>query len=83
MISGHGDIETAASAIKRGAYDFIEKPFKADRLLLAAERAFLKFAAQTRGGVMRSPQAASASRLIAGAFWFLTFSSKAVAYDAA
>ena len=38
-ISGHGNIETAASAIKRGAYDFIEKPFKADRLLLAAERA--------------------------------------------
>jgi DNA-binding NtrC family response regulator len=39
MISGHGNIETAASAIKRGAYDFIEKPFKADRLLLVAERA--------------------------------------------
>jgi len=34
MISGHGNIETAVSAIKRGAYDFIEKPFKADRLLL-------------------------------------------------
>ena len=27
MISGHGNIETAVSAIKRGAYDFIEKPF--------------------------------------------------------
>ncbi|MEQ8481400.1 MAG: sigma-54 dependent transcriptional regulator [Hoeflea sp.] len=39
MISGHGNIETAVSAIKRGAYDFIEKPFKADRLLLVAERA--------------------------------------------
>lgn len=39
MISGHGNIETAVSAIQRGAYDFIEKPFKADRLLLAAERA--------------------------------------------
>src|ERR1700753_4136632 len=38
MISGHGNIETAVSAIKRGAYDFIEKPFKADRLLLVAER---------------------------------------------
>ena len=38
MISGHGNIETAVSAIKRGAYDFIEKPFKADRLMLAAER---------------------------------------------
>jgi two-component system nitrogen regulation response regulator NtrX len=39
MISGHGTIETAVSAIKMGAYDFIEKPFKADRLLLMIERA--------------------------------------------
>src|SRR5262245_19030927 len=39
MISGHGNIETAVSAIKRGAYDFIEKPFKADRLVLVADRA--------------------------------------------
>ena len=39
MISGHGNIETAVSAIKFGAYDFIEKPFKADRLVLVAERA--------------------------------------------
>ena len=39
MISGHGNIETAVSAIKRGAYDFIEKPFKADRLILVAARA--------------------------------------------
>lgn len=39
MISGHGNIETAVAAIKHGAYDFIEKPFKADRLLLVTERA--------------------------------------------
>src|ERR1700722_10777665 len=39
MISGHGNIETAVSAIKRGAYDFLEKPFKADRLLVVVERA--------------------------------------------
>jgi two-component system nitrogen regulation response regulator NtrX len=39
MISGHGTIDTAVSAIKSGAYDFIEKPFKADRLLLVVERA--------------------------------------------
>ncbi|NBN62123.1 response regulator [Microvirga tunisiensis] len=39
IISGHGNVETAVSAIKRGAYDYIEKPFKADRLLLITERA--------------------------------------------
>ena len=39
MISGHGNVETAVAAIKLGAYDFIEKPFKADRLVLVAERA--------------------------------------------
>ena len=39
MISGHGNIETAVAAIKHGAYDFIEKPFKADRLMLVADRA--------------------------------------------
>ena len=38
MISGHGNIETAVSAIKRGAYEFLEKPFKSDRLLLVVER---------------------------------------------
>ena len=39
MISGHGNIETAVSAIRAGAYDFIEKPFKADRLVLVTDRA--------------------------------------------
>ncbi|MDW8371117.1 MAG: response regulator, partial [Geminicoccaceae bacterium] len=39
MFSGHGTIETAVAAIKKGAYDFIEKPFKADRLILAVEHA--------------------------------------------
>ena len=39
VISGHGNIETAVAAIRRGAYYFIEKPFKADRLLHLIERA--------------------------------------------
>ncbi len=39
MISGHGNIETAVAAIRKGAYDFIEKPFKVDRLILVAQRA--------------------------------------------
>ncbi len=39
MISGHGTIEMAVQAIQQGAYDFIEKPFEADRLLLCMRRA--------------------------------------------
>ena len=39
IISGHGNIETAVTAIRRGAYDYIEKPFKADRLVLVTLRA--------------------------------------------
>lgn len=39
MISGHGNIETAVQAIQLGAYDFIEKPFNADRLILTIQRA--------------------------------------------
>ncbi len=39
MISGHGNIETAVTAIRMGAYDFIEKPFSEDRLLLVLKRA--------------------------------------------
>jgi two-component system nitrogen regulation response regulator NtrX len=39
VISGHGTIETAVSAIRKGAYDFVEKPFTADRLILVVQRA--------------------------------------------
>ena len=39
IISGHGTVETAVSAIRKGAYDYIVKPFKADKLLVTASRA--------------------------------------------
>lgn len=39
MISGHGNVETAVNAIKMGAYDYIEKPFSAERLVLIVKRA--------------------------------------------
>ena len=39
IISGHGNIETAVAAIKRGAYEYIEKPFNSDRLILVVNRA--------------------------------------------
>src|ERR1700685_3979694 len=47
MISGHGTIEMAVGAIQHGAYDFIEKPFQSDRLLLVVRRA-LEAAALSR-----------------------------------
>ena len=63
MISGHGNIETAVSAIKRGAYDFIEKPFKADRLVLVAERAL------ENSRLKREVTRAQAARADAGHRW--------------
>ena len=39
IISGHGNIEIAVAAIKQGAYDFIEKPFTTDQLLVVVKRA--------------------------------------------
>jgi two-component system nitrogen regulation response regulator NtrX len=39
MISGHGNLDTAVAAIRRGATDFIEKPFEAERLLMLVGRA--------------------------------------------
>ena len=47
MISGHGTIETAVSAIKKGAYDYIEKPLSLEKVVLAAQRA-LEFQALKR-----------------------------------
>jgi DNA-binding NtrC family response regulator len=60
MISGHGNVETAVAAIKRGAYDFIEKPFKSDRLLLVAERALetFKLKREVRELRIRAPKSA-------------------------
>ncbi len=56
MISGHGTIDTAVEATKRGAFDFLEKPLDQDRLLLcvrnALERAALKTEAQTLRGAL-------------------------------
>ena len=39
MISGHGDLDTAVLAVKKGAYDFLQKPFAADRVLLSIKNA--------------------------------------------
>ncbi|QIK41162.1 sigma-54-dependent transcriptional regulator [Pontivivens nitratireducens] len=39
IISGHGNVEIAVAAVKQGAYDFIEKPFNIDKLLMTVNRA--------------------------------------------
>ncbi|MDH5187502.1 MAG: sigma-54 dependent transcriptional regulator [Rhodospirillaceae bacterium] len=39
MMSGHGTVETAVKAIKHGAFDFIEKPFKSNHMIVLVERA--------------------------------------------
>jgi two-component system nitrogen regulation response regulator NtrX len=70
MISGHGNIETAVTAIKNGAYDFIEKPFKADRLLLTIERALE--AARLRREVEELKQRAGAEGELIGASQAIT-----------
>lgn len=56
MISGHGTIETAVDAIKKGAYDFIEKPFKSDRLLLMIRRALENAALQRENISLKKTQ---------------------------
>lgn len=63
MISGHGTIETAVKAIRMGAYDFIEKPFKTDRLLLMVARA-LEAAALRRENTALKQQQESPLELI-------------------
>ncbi|MFK7840362.1 MAG: sigma-54-dependent transcriptional regulator [Bdellovibrionales bacterium] len=54
MISGHGTIETAVNAIKKGAYDFIEKPFKSDRLLLMIKRGLEAASLQQENNQLKS-----------------------------
>ena len=63
LISGHGNIETAVSALQRGAYDFIEKPFKSDRLVVVVQRA-LEAASLRRENKRLRAQTMQASGLI-------------------
>ena len=53
MMSGHGTIETAVRAIKQGAYDFVEKPFNTDRLLILIQRALETSALKAENAVLR------------------------------
>ncbi|MEL6244656.1 MAG: sigma-54 dependent transcriptional regulator [Pseudomonadota bacterium] len=59
VISGHGNIETAVAAIRRGAYDFIEKPFKTDRLLHLISRALESAALRRENAALRTTSLSS------------------------
>jgi two-component system nitrogen regulation response regulator NtrX len=63
VISGHGTIETAVTAIRKGAYDFVEKPFTADRLLLVVQRA-LETARLKRENTVLKARSAAGDELI-------------------
>jgi two-component system nitrogen regulation response regulator NtrX len=63
VISGHGTIETAVAAIRKGAYDFVEKPFTAERLLLVVQRA-LEAARLKRENTELRVRAATSDNLI-------------------
>lgn len=64
MISGHGNLETAVSAIKRGAYDYIEKPFKIDRLLHITQRAMEASRLKSENEELRVRSAGGANELV-------------------
>jgi two-component system nitrogen regulation response regulator NtrX len=59
VISGHGTIETAVAAIRQGAYDFVEKPFTADRLLVVVQRALETAKLKRENAALRARTAAS------------------------
>jgi two-component system nitrogen regulation response regulator NtrX len=60
VISGHGTIETAVAAIRKGAYDFVEKPFTADRLLHVVTRALEAAHLKRENAELKQRSAASA-----------------------
>ena len=54
MISGHGTIETAVSAIQQGAYDFIEKPLSLEKVVIVAARALEAGSLRRENQVLRT-----------------------------
>ncbi len=53
LITGHGDVETAVSALKKGAYDFIQKPLDLNRLLVTVKNAFERESLVTQTKVLK------------------------------
>ncbi|MFN3970665.1 MAG: sigma-54-dependent transcriptional regulator [Gemmobacter sp.] len=63
IISGHGNIEIAVAAIKQGAYDFVEKPFNIDQLLVVVSRAMETSRLRRENADLRRREVASADML--------------------
>ena len=59
VISGHGTVETAVEAIRRGAYDYLEKPFKAEKLIVTIQRAMENAALKRENSRLRARSASS------------------------
>ncbi|MCX7944990.1 MAG: sigma-54 dependent transcriptional regulator [Deltaproteobacteria bacterium] len=56
IITGHGDIESAVTAMKKGAYDYITKPFSLERLELVVDKAFQRVCLQRENRLLRQSQ---------------------------
>jgi two-component system nitrogen regulation response regulator NtrX len=67
IISGHGNIEIAVAAIKQGAYDFIEKPFNIDQLMVVIRRAMETSRLRRENQTLKRRDVASAEMLGASA----------------
>ncbi len=63
IISGHGNIEIAVAAIKQGAYDFIEKPFNIDQLMVVVSRAMETSRLRRENSELRRKDVTSAEML--------------------
>ncbi|MEZ5939151.1 MAG: sigma-54 dependent transcriptional regulator, partial [Hyphomonadaceae bacterium] len=60
VISGHGTVETAVAAIRMGAYDFLEKPFQSEKLILTVQRALENAALKRENNALKARSTASA-----------------------
>ena len=69
IISGHGNIEIAVAAIKQGAYDFIEKPFNIDQLLVVIRRA-METSRLRRENLNLKRQGGGAAQMVGGSSAF-------------
>ena len=76
IISGHGNIEIAVAAIKQGAYDFIEKPFNIDQLMVVISRAMETSRLRRENATLRRQDGRGAEMLGAGTAFKLMKSQK-------